>query len=284
MKKSLIALLLVAALCFTFAACGTTPTPAPSDDVPTEEGKITFKFTLSDASVQQEDYVSFFMTGKMLEWTTGTSAPVFTRLNDTNVYYTIVDVTIDPTAEGGLDYQLKLGYNENSGAPASEMGLTWSNDSWKSDECAAPGGVNNLAFEYAEGQQVIDLGTHTFSTKAGKPVTVSPTFVVNFKEAVPEGTRVAIYGGFNNWTDDNFMATEDNKTFKYTASDLVVQEYQFKVVVYAEGVYEEGGQWGENSVQYGANGEVGADNANVSVQLVDDGEELDAFDGIELVF
>lgn len=302
MKKTWIAMFLVVALCLSLVACtqpaqpevkddpqvqdpapvAEDPAPAPETEapaVPTEEGKITFMFTLSDAAVEQPEFVNYFLTGGFNGFATGYDAVRLENLEGTKIYYAITDAVIDPAAEQGCDFQLKIGYNETAGAPASQQGLTWSNEDWKSDECAAPGGLNNLKFEYAAGQQIVDLGVHTFSTVATAPVTVSTTLVLRFDQPLPEGAQVGLYGGFNDWTDGNFMTSEDNQVFKYAVNDAVTQAYEFKAVVYKPGEYETVGQWGGGS-QIGASGEMApsADNASVTIDLVDNGEELELFD------
>lgn len=306
MKKWL-AILLAVVLCLSFVACTQSDNNQADDankveennqteenntvaenngetaQVPTEEGKITYFFTLDPASVQQEDYVSYFVTGGAWGWATNLDALAFTHLEGTDIYYAISDAIPDPAAEQGLEYQLKVGYNENSAAPASELGLTWSNDDWKSEQSNV-GGLDNPSFSWAEGQNTVDLGTHTFTTKVAAPETVSTTLVVKFKEALPEGYQVAIYGGINNWALDNsLMATEDNKVFKLAFTDLVAQTYDFKVVVYEPGQLEQG-QW--TGVQFGAAAvqEGNAENAQMIIGTIDDGEELELFDGKELEY
>ncbi len=300
MKKALSIILVLVMALSLFAGCapaddstttapngtttGKTDTPPAGEaKVPTEEGKITFMFTLADASVAQEEFISYYITGGCFGWKTGLEAPVFTNLEGTKIYYIIWEGTIDPAADQGLDYQLKIGYNEKSGA--ADLGLTWTLDSWKSDECAAPGGVNNLAFTYEAGQQIVDLGTHTFSTKAEKPVAISTTLVLNFAEALPEGYTVAIRGGFNNWGnsgEETFMTTTDNKKFSYALTDVALNEYEFKVLVYPEGAYNPDDAW-TGAVLYGLDGVAGAnDNAKIKLSLIDADGELDIFD-IELV-
>lgn len=307
MKKWL-AILLAMVLCLSFVAC-TAGDDNKADDtakvednkteenkteenqeanasaaqVPTEEGKVTYFFTLDPASVEQEEYISYYVTGGAWGWATGLDALAFTHLEGTDIYYAISEAIPDPAAEQGLEYQLKIGYNENSAAPAGELGLTWSNDDWKSEQSNV-GGLDNPSFTYEAGQNTVDLGIHTFTTKASAPETVSTTLVVKFKEALPEGYQVAIYGGINNWALENsLMETEDNKVYKLSFVDLVAQTYDFKVVVYEPGQLELG-QW--TGVQYGAAAvqENNAENAQMIIGTIDNGEELELFDGKELEY
>lgn len=203
MKKSL--MLVTVALTLGLAACNNKPNPGPkpgpSVEVPTEDGKTTFFFSMAEASVEMPTYASIYMTGGAFGWKTGYDAKAFTKMEGSNVYYTqVANDAFDATASQGTEYQLVVGYNETASMPTDKSGLQWV-DGRKSDECAAPGGLGNLTFEYEAGAKTVDLGTHTWSTALPKPSEPlkNYSFSVEFENAVPEYGVVMIFGSFNGW-------------------------------------------------------------------------------------
>lgn len=292
LKVALVGVLCVAML--LCAACtpddnNTTTTAGkqnnvPSGEIPTEEGKITFYFTLGEGSVAQDSFASYFLTGGCTGWATGNSGELeFKQLNDGNIYYCISDVTIDPSAEQGLDYQLLVGYNATSGM-TDGLGIQWIDDR-KSDVSAAPGGMNNPTFEWAEGQNTINLGTHVVEKKLDAPKKVNTTLVVTFKEALPEGANVALYGSMNNWGNSGVeqcvcTVSADRMSASLALTDVLVANYEFKAVVYAPGVeVNSSTQWTGTAYV----GDVTAENGNgqFSIGTLDADNEIEVISDIE---
>lgn len=138
-------------------ACGGGKTPAkdsskPTSDstsegeveIPVEEGKTTvwFQFKAREDGVQAlESFVSPFITGKFAEWNTNMAnenvnlRPVeMTLLEGTeDIYYCQIDSERFHFAEKDgvpehydYSYQLTLGWNASSNAPATSQGINWS--------------------------------------------------------------------------------------------------------------------------------------------------------------
>lgn len=280
MKKSFLAIMLAIVLVISLVAVVAceeekpepTPTPTPSADVPTEEGKITFYFTLGDESITIPSYASVYMTGAAVsnyaaDWVTGLNALEFTNKAGTKIYYAIFDAaTIDTTIDKACEYQLVLGYNTSSTLPDEKCGLAWV-DSYKSDVCANLGGLNNPAFTYNAGDQVINLGTHSFLNEIKAPVRINTTLVVKFAEALPAGYSVAIPGSFNGWSSTDSFATisADRKSASLALTDVLVAKCEYKIKVFP--AYEEGKFWSDDkNVPYGIE-VTGYQGANLSVEL-----------------
>ena len=135
-KKISLSLLSAAALVGLVACGGDKPatssqdptqsqgaTSAPTADVPTAEGKVTFYFTLADDSVEIDDYASVYLAGAMTGWKTGLEAPVFTQKEGTKIYYVQLDAPEDASSwKNGenYDYQIVLGYNSSSNMAAAK--------------------------------------------------------------------------------------------------------------------------------------------------------------------
>ena len=249
MKKSL--LVLVAAAALGLAACGNGNSTQGGGDVPVKEGSITFYFELGEGSVEFKEYESIWLTGGAFGWKTGYEAVQFQQLEDSRTYYAQVEeASLDFTASQGNEYQLVIGYNEAANMPASSSGLQWI-DGRKSDECAAPGGLSNPAFEYAEGDQTVNLGSHKFSNSLPTPAAPlqNYTFRVTFAQAVPEYGKVLIFGSYPGcgWvtpsgdrTDDEnkaiidgaeMTANEDRTVFTKTFESMVAGDYDCKILV-----------------------------------------------------
>lgn len=242
MKKSLL-LVASAALVLGLAACnsstpvdtGSTNTntePGPGGDVnvPVEEGKVTFYFTMGEGSVEIPEYCGIFLTGKFTDWATDISAVcVMQRLGDTNTYYGTFAVAEDLTDFG---YQLTLGYSAESGAP--KVGVNWQ---YKSDECLAASGESgqeNLTYTIVDGKT--NIGTHTFSAAPGPVVTVSNFDVsITLAEAVPEWVNLYMPGNLrNNWATspelDVMTPSADRKTWTIHVDEVTVGTYNIKVI------------------------------------------------------
>lgn len=261
-----------------------TGNDAPSVDVPTEDGKVTFYFTLGEGSVEQPAIASYFLTGGSFNWATGMESLQFTQLNDTNVYYAITDVIPNPDADKGLDYQLKVGYNETSGAPASELGLTWADDELKSDVCNMGGG-ENPKFEWTAGQATVNLGVHTFGKAMPLPQTANTTLVITFAEPLPEGCEARIYGGFNGWSaaDDatcKFTISEDRLRGELKLENVLLNTYAYKVVVYGPDQFDGGaGQW--LGMVFVDNAVDGDGNGAFTIGTLDDGDYIEVVNDIK---
>lgn len=124
------------------------PTPSsestPAPELPVEEGKTTvwFQFKAREDGVQAlESFVSPFITGNFAGWKTGMDnedvnlRPVEMKLLEgtTDIYYCQIDnsrlhIAATETVEEhwDLSYQLTLGWNASSNAPAAQQGINWS--------------------------------------------------------------------------------------------------------------------------------------------------------------
>lgn len=236
MKKSLL-LVASAALVLGLAACNSSsesnlPGPQPGGDVelPTEEGKVTFYFTMGEGSVEIPEYVGIYLTGGFTGWAEDAeNACTMTRLGETNTYYGTYAVAEDLADFG---YQLTLGYKPESGAPST--GVNWS---YKSDECKAASGesgMDNDTLEIVDGKA--NIGTHTFSTAPGPVVTASNFDVsITLAEAVPEWVNLYMPGNLrNNWAKspelDVMTPSADRKTWTIHVDEVTVGTYNIKVI------------------------------------------------------
>ena len=265
MKKSFYFLAAIAAI--GLAACGTkqpTEPVGPSEpskqpttqtvDIPTAEGKVSFYFELGAGSVTFKEYESIWLVGGGINnWKTNYEAYEMQNLAGTNYYYSQVS-GLDVTASQGFDYSLVIGYNKKANMPDGSSGLVWV-DGRKSNECeAAKGddGLQNLKFEWAEGQNVVSLGTHTFAKSLPTPTEPlkNYTFKVEFATPVPEYGKVLIFGSFPGcgWNTPNSSSktAEENKAiidnatmtpnadrtvFTKTYASMVAGDYDCKILV-----------------------------------------------------
>lgn len=276
LRIALIAVLCMATLLCT--ACGdTTTTTAPSEaettapagdnttaEVPTEDGKVTYYFTMSDDSPAVPEHAGIFITGGAWGWATGSGSEMFTRLNDTNIYYLITDknpLTDGATADQEYDYQLVAGLTEATGA--ASWGLQW-NDNFKSAECAEVAYPNNPQFTWNEGDNTINLGTHTFTAMPSAPVEVETSLEVTFTEALPEGARVLLIGAMNGWNGEE-MTSKDGK--KWTLDvELLANTYEYKIKVYTaeDGLLDDFSNKWDCGTEYGAD-----DGSNAKIEIAE---------------
>lgn len=219
----------------TTAPAGDT-TEAPTQggttnaDVPTEEGKVTYYFTMSADSPAVPEHAGVFITGGAWAWGTGADSEMFTKLEGTDIYYLITDknpLTDGATADQEYDFQLVVGLTEASGA--ATWGLQW-NDNFKSVECAEVTYPDNPKFTWNEGDNKVNLGTHTFTSMPPAPVEVETTLEVTFTTALPEGAKVLVIGAMNGWNGEA-MTSEDGKTWTLDVK-LLANTYEYKIKVF----------------------------------------------------
>lgn len=263
MKKSFYFLAAIAAI--GLAACGPTqptepkeptkPTEVPTQkvDIPTADGKVSFYFELGAGSITFKDYESIWLVGGGINgWKTNYEAYEMQNLAGTSYYYAQVS-GLDVTASQGYDYSLVIGYNKKANMPDGSSGLCWV-DGRKSNECeAAKGddGLQNLKFEWSEGQNVVSLGTHTFAKSLPTPTAPlkNYTFKVEFAQPVPEYGKVLLFGSFPGcgWnTPGDGKTAEENKAiidaqtmkpnadrtvFTLTYESMVAGDYDCKILV-----------------------------------------------------
>jgi len=248
MKKNRLLMVAMTALTVgALVACGgngDTPEDPGTDEpntseVPTEAGKVTFYFTLSDKSVALDSYASYYLTGGFIGFATGTDAYEMQKNGDTNIYYCIVDVP-DTSKTQGNEYQIVKGYNSSSNMAASKLGLQWV-DAYKSDEELALEALKNLTFEFKAGDAKVDLGTHTFSTAVSAPSKPLANYTLSFKfkASVPEYATPYVFGSFSGWRTPNGEDTDENKA-KMAEGRLTTVDPERKVwtkkldVIYAD--------------------------------------------------
>lgn len=253
MKKSFLAILLALTLCFSLAfavACkpktpdpGPGPQPGPTGEVPTMEGKVTYYFELAEESVEQAAYASYWIVGDFSEWKEKPDDGALEAKNveGTRLYYVFGNAPTkneDGTFASG--FKVTLGYNDQSTLPKSMQGVNWS---YQSKEC--PAGVDNQKMPYNEGDKTVNLGKQTFETQLPAPKRINTALTVKFKDALPEGYKVAIVGGFNDWDAAKAFATvsTDRKSATLQLTETLVMGYEYKIKVFEN--YEEGKFWNE---------------------------------------
>lgn len=237
MKKSL--LIIAAMTTLGLVACG-EKTP----EVPVEEGKVTFYLELgADYGVTSlNEWESIFVTGGFNGFATGYNAFEFQQLGETTTYYAQVSLdAVDFTANQGTEYQLLLGYNQSAGLGEKDSGLQWI-DTRKSYECneGVGGGLGNPTFEYTEGAQTINLGTHNFKANLEKVEPIqNVTLSLELTEALPEYGQILIFGSFNGWqtpgegkdnakliNDAKMTPDADRKVFTYHLAEVLPGDYE----------------------------------------------------------
>ncbi len=241
-------------------------------EVPTEAGKVTYYFTMTADSVAIPEHAGIFITGGAWGWATGEGSEMFTRLNDTNIYYLITDKnpkTEGATADQEYDFQLVVGLTQASGA--ASWGLQW-NDSYKSAQCAEVAYPDNPKFEWAEGADKVNLGEHTFTAAPPAPVSVKTTLKATFTEALPEGAQVLVIGSLNGWNGEAMTSNDGGKTWEL-AVELLANEYEYKIKVYvpADNLAADFSNKWDCGTEYAADG--GA-NAKVNIMEIDNGASI----------
>lgn len=238
---------------------GTTNT-----DVPTEEGKVTYYFTMSADSPAVPEHAGVFITGGAWGWGTGADSEMFTKLEGTDIYYLITDknpLTDGATADQEYDFQLVVGLTEASGA--ATWGLQW-NDNFKSVECAEVAYPDNPKFTWNEGDNKVNLGTHTFTSMPPAPVEVETTLEVTFTTALPEGAKVLVIGAMNGWNGEA-MTSEDGKTWTLDVKLLAnTYEYKIKVFTAEDGLADDFTNKWDCGTEYG-----GTDGGNLKVEITE---------------
>lgn len=252
----------------TTAPAGDT-TEAPdqggtSTDVPTEEGKVTYYFAMGADSPAVPEHAGVFITGGAWAWGTGADSEMFTKLEGTDIYYLITDktpLTDGATADQEYDFQLVVGLTEASGA--ATWGLQW-NDNFKSVECAAVAYPDNPKFTWNEGDNKVNLGTHTFTSMPSAPVEVETTLEVTFTTALPEGAKVLVIGDMNSWNGEA-MTSEDGKTWTLDVK-LLANTYGYKIKVFTaeDGLADDFTNKWDCGTEYG-----GTDGANLKVEITE---------------
>lgn len=177
------------------SAAPSSSSQAPVADVPVVDGKTTFWFTLGDDSAVKtlSSYNSFFMVGSFNSWGTDTAAE-FTNLAGTKVYYSQVEDTAIYTADSVFDttkagFQLTVGWNSTSGAPAAKLGADYT---YKSDYCALyTDGTSHPCFDAPEDGKVELYGatkvtkTRT-STNSDELYEADPASIVHYQTFAKE--------------------------------------------------------------------------------------------------
>ncbi len=173
-NKKIGVLLLAASTLLVACGGGKTPAkdsskPTTSDstseaevEIPVEEGKTTlwFQFKAKEGGVQAlESYVSPFVTGGFCGWKTNmadedpNNRPAEMKLLEgtTDIYYVQIETARFEVAESegvpahlNLSYQLTLGWNASSNAPAASQGINWS---YKADYNALYPGATHPCME-----------------------------------------------------------------------------------------------------------------------------------------
>lgn len=119
--------------------------------IPTEEGKVTYYFTMGENGVEIPEWAAIYIIGGAWHpnWNADT-AEKLTNLEGTNIWYLVTDKVVD----GQNELKLILGLD-------ADNKVTWEN-TW---EYLHDG---NYKFTYTEGQ-LIDLGEFVFSTAPSDP-------------------------------------------------------------------------------------------------------------------
>lgn len=123
----------------------------------------------------------------------------------------------------------------------------------------------NMSFSFLE----VDIGGVIDITN-GQPLTyalsdtVNVTFSVEFEEALPEGSRVFIFGTVNGWNYKEGaceFTSEDGKIWTLAMNDLTIGVAEFKVKVFAPDTFNPENVW-EGGVEY-----AGEDGNNAFIEL-----------------
>lgn len=165
-------------------------------EIPTEEGKVTYFFTLKETSVEIPEWARLFFVGSVVGWNNGADVPYFTNLEGTDIWYLVSDKI--PT--GNFEYKILVGL---------ESGHGWEN-TWESDSVK-----DNAKCNYEAGTQLIDLGSHGFTTAPSDPTKTTYSIVGNI-------------GGANWNTDFDLTATDEANV--YTSGVITLaKDNEFKI-------------------------------------------------------
>ena len=183
----------------------------PSEEIPTEEGKVTLYWKVVN-TVELTDITSYFLCGTPNSWTEGNTDYEFKRIGSSDVYY----VYMDPTTATGAEYKVLIGYNSKSPVSEADQGPFWANESYGKTWSA--GGGNSTVPEFTG--NTVDCGTIEFDGCLGDPVPVSNFDVkVSFvKGQLNANSLVYILGGFTGW-DHNMPNDTKIKAVKDTDTD-----------------------------------------------------------------
>jgi hypothetical protein len=143
-------------------------TSAPSADVPVVEGKYTlyFHFKASDMVASIPDINSPFITGAAWNWgttpydaETKKGAMPFVALANTDIWYLQVDKALFEDVDGKFDatkrgYQITLGWNTASNAPADQQGIDWT---YKADYNALYPGASHPLMDAPDAKGIVDI-------------------------------------------------------------------------------------------------------------------------------
>lgn len=165
-------------------------------EIPVEDGKVTYYFTLKETSVEIPEWARLFFVGSVVGWNNGADVPYFTNLEGTNIWYLVSDKIPD----GDFEYKILVGL---------ESGHGWEN-TWESDEVSG-----NAKCGYEAGTQLIDLGSHGFTTAPSDPTKTTYSIIGNI-------------GGANWNTDFDLTATDDANV--YTSGVITLaKDNEFKI-------------------------------------------------------
>ena len=222
MKKKLLAILLALVLCLALVAAvacdpkedDPNPTPGPSGDIPTEEGKVTLYWNVVNTT-ELTEITSYFLCGGLNGWTQGNTDYEFKRIADTNTYY----VFADPAEAAGSEYKVLIGYNSKSPVEPSAQGPFWANEGYGKTWSA--GGSNSVVPEFTG--NTVNCGTIEFDGCLGDPVPVTNFDVkVSIMKGQLDTSKAEVYimGHFSSWAnmpnDSKIKAvlddSEDNNT------------------------------------------------------------------------
>lgn len=218
----------------------TEETPA---DVPTQEGATTFYIEVAEDSVALPSWCSYFLTGCMNGWKTtiADGAIELEQLEDTNIYYAIVEGYDDDANKADRGYQVTMGYNESSNLGASSLGINWSYKGQSNNSFAnldhpvfdAPvDGIVHITALWSDG--TVDEGGFKWTAALPEPI-VAKNYTVKFAlstelaaavsawntEKKASGvTGFAVKGGHNGWAWTP-MTKVDDTHYSFTVESII---------------------------------------------------------------
>ena len=220
----------------------TSSQEAPAD-VPTQEGATTFYIEVAEDSVALPSWCSYFLTGCMNGWKTtiADGAIELEQLEDTNIYYAIVEGYDDDANKADRGYQVTMGYNESSNLGASSLGINWS---YKGQSNASFSGLDHPVFDapvddivhitatWSDG--TVDEGGFKWTAALPEPI-VAKNYTVQFAlstelaaavsawntEKKASGvTGFAVKGGHNDWAWTP-MTKVDDTHYSFTVESII---------------------------------------------------------------